>query len=168
MTPTIYQAVWGVVPESLKPMVAQTFEVAAHHGWGYEMLSFDAIPNENDAIRIAWDKLKFTVLSTEPGAILCDLDCVPQDVFEYIEDGRPHMGYYPDDDPPKRECVPQPDTFLCWGPCEWWQSQIDAGIARHMLDVSCWPRKLLRDNKDIVQIPKAQYIHFMFTAKGDK
>lgn len=162
MTPTIYQAVWGEIPEALKAGPVNVEAFAEARGWGYEMVQGPAIDPAGDAIRREWDKFKFLTLSTIPGAIMVDLDCILKDGFEYIEDGRPHCGFFPDDDPPRRECAPQPDSFVCYGPCEWWQTQLELAVGK--MHVSCWSRKLLRDNKDIVQIPRTQYVHTMFTA----
>ena len=161
MTPTIVQAVWGEIPEALTAGPPNVQAFAKARGWGYEFLSFGALSQENDSIRIAADVFKFALLSTEPGAIWVDLDCILRDGFDYIDDGAPHAGYYPDAD--SRECKPQPDTFVIYGPCAWWQERLDEAASRSMVSVSCWPRKLLRDNTDVVQISKECYIHMMYT-----
>lgn len=161
MKPTLYQAVYDTAPLELKSLILQTSNFAKSMGWDYKMLTCDLILDVNDAIRIAADNLKYELLSTIQGVIWCDIDCVPQDGFSYIEDGKPHAGYYPD--VVSYESIPQPDTFLCYGPCEWWGARWNEAKAKGRNTVSCWPRKQLRDNKDMVQIPREQYTHGMFT-----
>ncbi len=165
MKPTIVQAVWGEVPEELKGNTANVEAFASVRGWGYRMATGPALDKGVDAARIEWDRFKFLTLATVPDTIMCDLDCVPLDGFEYVEDNASHCAFFPAISRP--ECQAQPDTFLCYGPTEWWDKQLTKATERGMLSVSCFPRKLLRDNPDIIAIPHAHWVHGMYTASRD-
>jgi hypothetical protein len=164
MTLTIVQAVWGEIPEPLQPGPRNVQALAVARGWEYELVQGPAL-QDREQIRLEWDKFKFLVLATHPNTIMVDLDCILRDSFEHLDDGKPHCAYWPLGNP---AADPQPDTHLCYGPVEWWDAQLQEAVERGMLDTPCWPRKLLRDNKDIVQIPLEQYIHKAFTACGTR
>jgi hypothetical protein len=165
MKPSIIQAAYGSVPATLAPTVKRTRDYATAHGWGYELRELSAIEGPR-ARCTASDVLRFEILATIPGAIWCDMDCEPLAGFDHLDDDRPHMGFFPA--VVSVESIPQPDTFLAYGPCEWWQKQLDAARKRGMTGVYCWPRKLLRDNPDAVQIPHEQYVHGMVTSSSGR
>ena len=165
MKPSIIQAAYGPVPAALAATVKRTRDYATAHGWGYQVRELPAIEDPRERCT-ASDVLRFEILTTIPGAIWCDLDCEPLAGFGYVDEILPHMGFFPA--VVSVECIPQPDTFLAYGPCEWWQKQLDAARARGMTGVYCWPRKLLRDNPDAVQIPHEQYAHGMVTSSNGR
>lgn len=160
--PTLLQIWCGTPPVTLKADIDSASAFAESRGWLYRL---DILPECSDPreATILSDQHKFEALSAEPELIYCDIDCALTAEFGEPDFSSLHMGYYPGVSMPT--CKAQPDTFLMWGPCDFFKKAISERKAKWSdKPAYCWPRKLLRDREGIVQIPPEWYIHDMRTA----